>query len=122
MKFRIATLLWLTLAVACFFAGMSWDELSERLLAPKIPTASVRVGQAITLTVPSKSQIPRAMVSDPNVASVTASSPTSILLTGKSQGTTTVVLWDAADVPNEYTVTVKPKSAQKISWFVGFQR
>ncbi len=54
MRFRISALLWLTLAVASFFAGMSWDDVYERLRVTKTTrnTAVVQVGNSITINAP----------------------------------------------------------------------
>ena len=60
MKFRISTILWLTLAVACFFAGMHWDDFYAEMRTARANTAAVQVGKSINLTVPSKGQIQRA--------------------------------------------------------------
>lgn len=121
MKFRIASILWLTLAVACFFAGMHWDDFYETMRTPRIKTATVQVGRSINLTVPSNGQIPRALVSDPKLISAIAASPKSIRLTGQKAGTTTVSLWDSKGVQTDYAVTVK-NSGQDFSLFVGYGR
>jgi Flp pilus assembly secretin CpaC len=111
MRFRISTLLWITLAIACFFAGMSWDDVRERLprAVTTQKTAVVQVSKSITIGAPSKLMIPRVVVNDPTLVSATAISPTSIRLTGQAEGTTTASLWDANGVRTDYAVTVKPK-------------
>ena len=121
MKFRISTLLWLTLAIACFFAGMSWDDVYEKLRAPRVKTATVQVGKSITLSPPSKLQVPRAIVSDPKLISAIATSPKAIRLTGKSAGTTTVSLWDSKGVQTDYSVTVKDPAQNLSSWLLAFE-
>ena len=119
-KFRISTLLWITLAVACFFAGMSWDDFYERArLAMAKNTAVVQVGKSITITAPSKLQVPRVLIDDPALVAATAISPTSIQVSGVSEGTTTASLWDAKGVRTDYSIVVRPNGVRDFSFFVG---
>ena len=121
MKFRISSLLWLTLAVACFFAGMSWDDFYAKRAAPPIKKITIQLGNSITLSAPSKLQVPRAIVSDPTLISATPTSSKSIRLTGQRPGTTTVSLWDSNGVQTDYSVTIQD-AAETFSFYVGFGR
>ena len=52
-KFRISTLLWLTLAVACFFAGTQWDDYYNRMKASRtapiyVTVTNVASGEPLT--------------------------------------------------------------------------
>ena len=100
---------------------MSWDDVYEKLRAPRVKTATVQVGKSITLSPPSKLQVPRAIVSDPKLVSAIASSPKAIRLTGESAGTTTVSLWDSKGIQTDYSVTVK-EPTRNFSFFTSFGR
>ena len=127
MKFRISTLLWLTLAVACFFAGMHWGDFYERLRSsvPKKKVAAnnvvVQVGKSVTISTPSKVVI-RIMGQDyPSLVKMTRTSPNTVQLAGKTAGTTTVILKDTNGVTTVYSVVVK-RNATNFSSFVGIGR
>ena len=53
-NFRITTLLWITPAVSCFFAGMSWDDFYERarVAFANTNTVAVQLGSSVLLMVP----------------------------------------------------------------------
>ncbi len=125
-KFRISTLLWLTLAVACFFAGMSWDGFYERArLAKKnvvaVNNVVVQAGNSVRISAPSKVGIHSITVDHPLLVNAILISSTQVQLAGNTAGTTTVTLGDTNGVITGYSVTVKPK-ATNISWFFGIGR
>ena len=126
-KFRISTLLWLTLAVACFFAGMSWDEFYERArlaMARKNVAANnvvVQAGTSVRISAPSKVGIHSITVDHPLLVSAILISSTQVQLAGKTAGTTTITLRDTNGVQTNYSVVVKPK-ATNFSSFVGIGR
>ena len=124
IRFRISTLLWLTLAIACFFAGMSWDDISEsaRLATATKKVASVTVNSSKTISLPSNSLISRISIEDPTVVNATLPSADSVRFTGQSEGTTKAYIWDDKDIPTEYSIVVKPDATATISFYLGFVR
>src|SRR3954452_155298 len=70
----------------------------------------VTVSRSIVLDHDTK--IKRVSVSNGDIAEAVAVSAKEVLLNGKSQGDTTLMLWDAAGARSEYEIHVLPNSAQ----------
>ena len=104
MKFRLTSILWLTLAIACFFGGMSWNGFSG---APG--SASMEIGASVELSPQSGRPIARATINDPNIATVQIMSPFAIDLTGASYGKTRLSMWDDHGRRTDYRITVEPR-------------
>jgi len=98
---------WLILAVACFFCGRYWDEVTESLSnrgSGSGPFIKLQAGRSRIIT--AKSPVPRLMVNNPAVAGVTPLTPTQLQVTGISAGTTTVTVWDVNGKLTTYDVSV----------------
>ena len=110
-QFRLATLFWVMLVVASFFAGRSSDELWQRLRrsweADLPATVTVRVGAKVALTSPSA--IRQVQVNNPDLCRVTPLSPSEIQVDGTGVGTTQLMVWQTTSAsPKSIQVTVKP--------------
>lgn len=108
VRFRIATLLWLVLATATFFAGRRWDDITRYVqleTAFKGKQVTLAIGKSTTVT--SKVALPRIQVNAPEILQVQALSPRQIKFVGRKRGTTTVTMWPANGRPVTYTVTVR---------------
>lgn len=114
-KFRISTLLWLTLAVACFFAGMSWDDFYERVRVrrAKINPVTVAVGGTTPIAVPSGLPIETVAVVGDSVRA--DASNTGLQLSGVREGTAGIAVTDSAGTKTQYWVTVKPPQRSLVS-------
>ena len=109
-QFRIATLLWLTVCVASFFAGRHWDEIAKAVSPqPRVLfNAQLQIVAGRTASVESNMPVTRMMVADPTIATVTLVSPSILSVTAKRLGTTKIQLWSqTTNQTATYDVTVK---------------
>jgi len=63
--------------------------------APETQTLHVLVGKSVLINL--EARVKRVMVSSPNVIEATVTSPTQVVVTAKSAGTSSLILWDQAD-------------------------
>lgn len=109
-RFRIATLLWLMLAAACFFAGRYWDELGDAVdLAPTRPGVKklvLRAGKPRLFERPTTIQ--SLTILDPDVLDASPVSPTAMQLRGRAEGTTELQAVFADGTTQVFSVKVRP--------------
>jgi Flp pilus assembly secretin CpaC len=105
IRFRIATLLWLTACVAAFFGGLA--------VRPKPPESSnihVKVLAGRTAQVYSHVPVSRMLISDPTIATIAPDTQNSFTLSAKRAGTTTAIIWGPTPTQTStYEVTVVPR-------------
>lgn len=109
-QFRIATLLWLTVCVAAFFAGRHWDQIAKavRPQPQMLFNSHLQIVAGRTASVESNMPVTRMVVADPAIVSVTPVTPSIFSVTAKRAGTTKIQLWSqSTNETATYDVTVK---------------
>ena len=108
-SFTIRDLLWLTVVVAAFLGGRSWDRGAKYLAQPPAlkvgPVIRLANGRSGTISTPVAAS--RCLCSDPTVISIVPMTPTKFEIVAKSMGTCTLTFWEPySDRAMTYKVAV----------------
>jgi Pilus formation protein N terminal region len=117
LQVSIATILWLTLCVACFFGGRYWDRIAKATsgVLTKPPVAAlapnalrVQISQGQSTVIDAGVAVNRMMAADPTVVRIVPISDRSIQLSGNRVGNTQITVWEASTgLTATYDVSVK---------------
>jgi Flp pilus assembly secretin CpaC len=110
LQFRIATLLWLTVSVAAFFAGRHWDQITTavRQKPRVIYNANYQILAGSTGLFEANMPVTRMTIADPTIATITPETQSTLLVTAKRAGTTKIQLWsESTNETATFEVTVK---------------
>jgi len=99
-RFSLSTILWMLVAVSCFFAGKYAGR--ERPVSPNQLTLSV--GESTTVV--TSHDIPELMLEDPNICGIKPLAPNSFELVGFEPGTTRFTLTKSNGGTVDYTIVV----------------
>ena len=100
IQFRVSTLLWLMLAVCCFFAGRYSNDTQVENTAIQVPIGGSHV-------IDMNDSIPKFLVEDSAVCSAKRLSKESIQIDGISSGVSDIIVADNFGSSTIFTVIVK---------------
>jgi Flp pilus assembly secretin CpaC len=109
-QFRIATLLWLMVCVASFFAGRHWDEVAKAVRPRAVVTfnTDLHILNGTNALFDAHMPVTRIRIADPAIATITPETQNTFTVTARRKGTTTIRLWsESANQTATCDVTVK---------------
>jgi len=83
------------LTVSALLTGTGLGFEQQAAPSPETQTLHVLVGKSVLINL--ETRVRRVMVSNPTVIEATATSPTQVVVTAKTAGTSSLILWDQAD-------------------------
>src|SRR5207248_11802925 len=81
--------------LAALLTGTGLGFEQQAAPSPETQTLHVLVGKSVLINL--ETRVRRVMVSNPTVIEATATSPTQVVVTAKTAGTSSLILWDQAD-------------------------
>lgn len=106
-RFRIATLLWITLVISAFFAGRHWSGNAALVQLERAQGKQYSIACGKTINVTTKRAIPRMAIDSPHILKAQPISAREVQLLGRIPGDAKVIMWRDDGTSTEFSVKVK---------------